>query len=219
MNNDDFRLLIERGDVAGLRDALQSEPELANRPIQWFLNQPNEGDPLHYVSDAFFNGWLTNGTEGEIAEVLLAHGAAIDGGESKESPLIAAASLGAEKVSRVLIEAGAALEKTSVFGSRALHWAAWMGASSTVELLIAHHAEIEARCTEFGGTPLFWAVHGYGPNGPKKKKDQVGAARILIRAGARVEVTNKSGLSALDLSRTCANQDMYELLSRHLMQK
>jgi uncharacterized protein len=212
MTVDDFRLLIERGDVDGIRDALESEPALANQTIRWFLNRQNESDPLHYVSDCIGNGWLTNGKEGEIAEALLAYGAAIDGTEKRESPLIAATSLGAEKVSKVLVEAGAALESTSIFGSRALHWAAWIGTPSTVELLVAHNANIEARCSEFGATPLFWAVHGYGPDGPKQKKDQVGAARTLIQAGARVDTAIRQGVSALELSKLCASRDMYELL-------
>src|ERR1700676_4963808 len=113
MTIDDFRLLIERGDVDGIRRALESEPALANQPIRWFLNQQNESDPLHYVCDCFGNGCLINGKEGEIAEVLLANGAAIDGTENRESPLIASTSQGAEKVSKVLVEAGAALESTS----------------------------------------------------------------------------------------------------------
>lgn len=215
MNVDDFRLLIETGDVQGIRGALESEPALANQTIPWFLNQQNESDPLHYVSDCYGQGWLVNGKEGEIAEVLLAYGAAIDGSLKRESPLIAAASLGAEKVSKVIVEAGAALESTSVFGSRALHWAAWIGTPSTVGLLVAHNANIEARCSEFGATPLFWAVHGYGPNGPKQKQDQVGAARILIEAGARVDTANKHGVSALEQARFCESSDMYELLHRY----
>jgi ankyrin repeat protein len=212
MKVDEFRLLIERGDVVGIRGALESEPALANLTIPWFLNQQNESDPLHYVSDCFGHGWLINGKEGEIAELLLASGAAIDGIENRESPLIASASLGAKKVSKVLVEAGAALESTSIFGSRALHWAAWIGTPSTVELLVAHGANIEARCSEFGATPLFWAVHGYGPDGPKQKRDQVGAARMLIQAGASVDTANRHGASALELSKLCGNRDMYELL-------
>jgi len=170
MKVDDFRLLIERGNVDGIRGALESEPALADQTIRWFLNQQNESDPLHYVCDCFGHGWLINGKEGEIAEVLLAHGAAIDGTDNRESPLIASASVGAEKVSKVLVEAGAALESTSVFGSRALHWAAWIGTPSTVELLVAHNANIEARCSEFGATPLFWAVHGYGRMVPSRRR-------------------------------------------------
>ena len=216
MTNDEFRTLIERGDVDGVRSALHSDPGLANRPIHWYLNQNNVTDPLHYVCDCVGHSWLTNGKEGEIAELLLASGAAINGTEGRESPLVASASFGAERVSKVLVEAGAKLETTSIFGSRALHWAAWVGTPSTVELLIAHGAEVEPRCAEFGATPLFWAVHGYSPDGPKQKKDQVGAARTLIDAGAKVETMNKEGLSALELAKLCERADMYDLLSRSM---
>ena len=215
MTVEDFGLLIKAGDIGGIRGALARQPVLANRTIRWFLNQENESDPLHFVSDCVGHGWLTNGNEGAIAEVLLAHGAAIEGTGNRESPLIAAASLGAEQVARVLIEADAALEATSIFGARALHWAAWVGTPATVGLLVAHSADIEARCSEFGASPLFWAVHGYGPHGPTPKKDQVGVARILIEAGASVETANKDGLSALELSRQCRNADMHELLRQH----
>lgn len=214
MNSDEFSNLIKRGDVEGLRRALEVAAGLANRPIRWYLNQQNESDPLHYVSDCVGNGWLTTGKEGELAELLIAYGAMINGGGSRETPLIGSASIGAESVSKVLVEAGAELETTSIFGARALHWAAWMGAASTVDLLLARGAEMEATCSEFGATPLFWAVHGYGPDGPKPKKDQVGAARILINAGAHVQTANKQGLSALQLSKCCDSRDMYELLHR-----
>jgi hypothetical protein len=214
MKSDTFGNLIKRGDVEGLRRALDVDPGLAIRPIRWYLNQQNESDPLHYVSDCVGHGWLTTGNEGELAQLLIASGAMINGDGGRETPLIASASIGAESVSKVLVEAGAALESTSIFGARALHWAAWMGAASTVALLFARGAEIEARCSQFGATPLFWAVHGYGPEGPKPKKDQVGAARILINAGARVQTANKHGLSAIELSRLCDKRDMQELLHR-----
>jgi ankyrin repeat protein len=212
---EDLGLLIKAGDVQRMRGALAREPLLANRPIRWFLNRENESDPLHFVSDCVGHGWLTNGTEGALTEVLHQQGAAVNGSENRESPLIAAASLSAEKVSRALVEAGAALEATSIFGARALHWAAWVGTPATVELLIAHNANIEARCSEFGASPLFWAVHGYSPEGPTPKKDQVGVARILIQAGASVATSNKHGLSALELAKRCGSGDMYELLRRH----
>jgi methionine synthase I (cobalamin-dependent) len=130
--------------------------------------------------------------------------------------LLASVSLGAEQVSRVLIDAGADLETTSLFGARALHWAAWVGASATVGLLIENGAAIDARDTEFGATPLFWAAHGYGPNGPVKKNDQVGAAKLLMAAGANMAATNKHGVSVIALARTCARQDLHELLQRHV---
>jgi len=212
MAEDEFGRMLEVGDVQGLRSALSADPELANQTIRWYLNQPNEADPLHYISDCVCAGTLTNGTEGEIAKLLLSHGASINGTQGRESPLIAAASLGAERVATVLIEAGAELESTAVFGARALHWAAWTGASATVRLLIERGARIEEKCSEFGATPLFWAVHGYGPQGAAEKKDQVGAARALIEAGAQVATSNKQGEPALVAAQRCAKPDMYELL-------
>jgi uncharacterized protein len=214
MIDEEFRKLVETGDVDGLRSALAAEPEFARRTIRWYLNQWNESDPLHYVSDCVGNGWLTNGREGEIAAALLAAGAALEGSGGRESPLIAAASLGAQKVAQVLIEAGADVERSAVFGARALHWAAWTGEAGIVRLLLTRKPDIEARCAEFGATPLFWAVHGYGPKGPRDKKDQVGAARALLEAGARVDTSNKHGQTALDLAKGCARDDLYELLSR-----
>jgi len=211
---DDFRILIERGDVQGLRRALQVEPALANRTIRWHLNQDNDSDPLHFVSDCVSHGWLTNGSEGEIAALLLEYGALPNGSTGRESPLIAAASLGAPKVARVLIDAGVELESRSIFGSRASHWAAWTGQSETVELLIARGAQMEVRDDEFGATPLFWAVHGYGPNGLNGQQDQIGAARLLIEAGAIVDTSNKKGVSALELADSYERRSMYELLER-----
>src|SRR2546421_6071270 len=102
MTDDKFRLLIEQGDVGGVRRALEADPELANRTIRWHLNQNNESDPLHYVSDCVGSGWLETGVEGKIAELQLASGAQINGTPGRESPLIASASLGAELVSKVL---------------------------------------------------------------------------------------------------------------------
>jgi uncharacterized protein len=215
MTEDEFRRQMEHGDIDGLRRALQANPELANRTIHWYLNQKNESDPLHYVSDCVGNGWLRNGAEGQIAELLLAFGAQLNGTPGRESPLIASVSLGAERVSTVLIEAGADVERTSIYAARALHWAAWMGASATADRLVSRGAQIEVKDSEFAATPLFWAVHGYGPDGPPRKRDQVGAARILIDAGANPRAANKRGLSALELAKTCEHKEMYELLSQY----
>lgn len=213
IDNDSIRQLLDRGDPQALRQALAEEPELANRTVHWYQNQQNSSDPLHYVSDCVALGWLDDRKAAVIAALLIEHGAAVNGSGTGETPLLGATSLGADSVADVLIEAGATLENTSVFGARALHWAAWMGASRIVAQLIAHGAEIEPRCTEFGATPLFWAVHGYGPRGPRTKSDQVGAATHLVRAGARVDTANRNGRSVLEQARLCARDDMYALLS------
>ena len=207
--------MIETGDLKGLKSALASDPELANQSVEWFLNQKNESDPLHYVCDCVFNDWLDEATALGIVALLLENGALIEGTEGSESPLIAATSLGVETVARLLIESGANLEATSVFGARPLHWAASVGLPSTVELLIQHDADIEAKCTEFGATPLYWAVFGFGPHGPSKKRDPLGSAKVLLDAGANVDTTNNQGVSALKCSQQADSNDMHELLIQY----
>ncbi len=215
MSIETLQRCIETADVAGVRAALAAEPALAQGTIRWYLNRWNESEPLHYVSDCVGNGHISSACAGEIAQLLLAAGAAPNGTAARESPLLAAASLGADAVAKVLLEAGADLERTGVFGARALHWAAWTGAEATTRLLLARRPQIEARCAEFGATPLFWAVHGYGPNGARAKQGQVGAARALLEAGARVDTSNKHGTSAREMARQAARPDMTELLERH----
>ena len=207
--------MIEAGDLQGLKNALVSDPDLANQSVEWYLNQKNESDPLHYVCDCVFNDGLDDARASEIAALLLENGALIEGTQGRESPLIAATSLGIETVAKLLIESGANLEATAVFGARPLHWAASVGLPSTVELLIHNGAELEAKCTEFGATPLYWAVFGFGPHGPGRKRDPVGAAKVLLDAGAGVDTTNNQGISALQCSQQADSNEMYELLIRY----
>ena len=207
--------MIEAGDLQGLKSALASDPELANQSVAWFLNQKNESDPLHYVCDCVFNDWLDDARAPEIAALLIENGALIEGTAGRESPLIAATSLGVETVAKLLIDSGANPEATAVFGARPLHWAASVGLPSTVELLIQRGAELEAKCTEFGATPLYWAAFGFGPHGPNKKRDPVGAAKVLLDAGASVDTTNNQGISVLKCSQQADSNEMYELLIRY----
>ena len=215
MSDEKFRLLIEAGDLQGLKDALESDPELANQSVGWFLNQKNDSDPLHYVCDCVFNDWLDDARASKIAALLIENGALIEGTKGRESPLIAATSLGTEGVAKLLIDSGANLEATAVFGARPLHWAASVGLPSTVERLIQHGAELEAKCLEFGATPLYWAVFGFGPHGPSRKRDPVESAKVLLDAGASVDTTNNQGISALKCSQQADSNEMYQLLIRY----
>ena len=216
MNNNSLRLAIENGDEPAVEAILQSDSGATNRPISWLMNQANVSDPLHYVSDCCFNGSLTNGSEAAIARLLLKHGARVDGNDGRESPLIGAASLGVSSVAEILIGAGADVRLTSVFGANALHWAAYVGLPETVALLLANGAEIETRCTEFAATPLFWAVQGFSRHGPKRKRDQLGAARVLIDAGACADTCNKLGTSLLERAGESDSPKMRDLIQARL---
>lgn len=215
MKTKTLQLPIESGDLESLKSALAENSELANQTVEWFLNQKNESDPLHYVCDCVFNDLLTECRAAKVATLLLESGASIEGSNGRESPLVAATSLGVESVARILIESGADVEATSIFGSRPLHWAASVGLPRIVDLLIQHGANIEAKCTEFGATPLFWAAHSVGPHGPNKPRDPVGAARALVVAGADIKTTNRYGVSALECAQDAESSEMYELLLEH----
>lgn len=209
----EFRKLIETGDVDAVQSALESDRELANRTVVWGLERECKSDPLHFVCDCVAEEWINDEQAAELARVLLAHGATVDGTSGRETPLLGATSFGAEQVANVLIEAGANVEATSVFGAAPLHWAAYMGLPSTVEMLIRAGATLEARCKEFGATPLFWGVHGFGPRGPNNKTGQIDAVRALIGAGAAIDTTNKDSLTAIDCSRRASTSEMHDLLA------
>lgn len=215
MSTERFRQLIEAGDLQKLKRTLVCDLGLTNQSIEWFLNQKIESDPLHYVCDCVFNDWLDDARAFDIAALLLEYGALIEGTEGRECPLIAATSLGAEALAKLLIDSGANIEATEVFGARPLHWAASMGLPATVEQLIQHGADLEAKCTEFGATPLYWAAFGFGSYGPKKRRDPIGSAKVLIDAGASVDTTNNQGLSALECSQHADSNEMHELLLRY----
>lgn len=211
-----FGALIKTGDVAALMRTLDNHPSLARQPIPWQLNQSNLSDPLHYVCDCVFNNWLPADLAAPVAELLLQYGASINGTDGRESPLIGATSLGVEAVAGLLIEAGAELESSAVFGARAMHWAAAMGLSDTLQQLLDHGAELEARCSEFGSTPLYWAVVGAGPDGPNGKRQPLAAVQLLLQAGANPDTANRQGVSALQCAQSGGAEAIVDLL-RHAL--
>jgi ankyrin repeat protein len=235
---------IERGDVERVASVLSSTPEAA-QTIRWGENQQNQTDPLHYVSDCYFNDSLgndslgndslgndspgndspgndtpgnkTHGNEARTTQTLLSFGAIQNGTSGRETPLIGARSLGAANVAKVLIVAGADIEATSIFGANALHWAAFMGMPDTVNLLLDHGAALETRCREFGSTPLFWAVQGFSRYGPRHKNDQTGAARMLLERGAIAHTLNIEGVSAKERAGEADSDAMRRLIKSYLV--
>jgi hypothetical protein len=84
--------------------------------------------------------------------------------------------------------------------------------ASPVAQLVARGAQSEVKDAEYLATPLLWAIHGFGPRGPREKSDQVGAAMSLLEAGANVRSVNREGLSPLDLAGSFRSKDMHTLL-------
>lgn len=114
---------LEDGEVEELRQQLAENPSLAVDVMPPFPGHPGGARPLSFVAmlryDAPRRKWREVPGAAELAEVLLAAGAPVDGlpGDA-ETPLMTAASYGDAAVARVLIDAGAALEAVAAPNSR-----------------------------------------------------------------------------------------------------
>jgi uncharacterized protein len=186
-----MKKLILSKDYAAIRKALSENPKLVNEG--WPLDDKNTtlAHPLHRICDLVFSGNLTDQEAIKIAELFLESGANVNGGEmiiKKDTPLIAASSLHADKVAILYIEHGANILHQGTHGGTALHWAAWCGRDIVVKRLIAKGADINKRCIDFLATPLFWAVMSY-----KEENDhhhQLECVKLLVDAGADKNIPN-----------------------------
>jgi ankyrin repeat protein len=194
--------LIEQSNYAGLRQVLSQNPGLANEGIPYDEKNTSKAHPLHRICDAVFLKRITDEEAVEIARIFIESGAYIDGyevKETKDTPLIAAASLHAEKLGLYYLQNGADIHHAGCYGGTALHWASWCGRDQLVKELIHSGADMNRKCIEFGASPLGWAVHGYKSGGETNRYHQTECARILIEAGADKTIANASGEIPLDL--------------------
>jgi ankyrin repeat protein len=116
-----------------------------------------------------------------------------------ESPLMMAALKGHLEVARTLIARDADVNKT---GWAPLHYAATGGHLAVIELLLEHHAYIDAESPN-GTTPLMMAAH-YGTPA---------AVKLLLEAGADPTLKNQLGLSAIDFAHRANRSDAAELIA------
>lgn len=103
--------LVEKKDFNGLNRLLADNPNLANEgitiPYDFFCK--TKAHPLHRICDGVFTGRITDTEAIQIARIFLDNGANIDGDKAKDegTPLIAAASLHAERTGIFFIDNGA----------------------------------------------------------------------------------------------------------------
>jgi ankyrin repeat protein len=116
-----------------------------------------------------------------------------------ESPLMMAALKGQLELARKLIDRGADVNKT---GWTPLHYAATGGHLAIMELLLEHHAYIDAESPN-GTTPLMMAAQ-YG---------SIDAVKLLLAAGADARLKNQLGLSAIDFAYRVNRTEAAELIA------
>lgn len=188
----DVKAAIQNGDIAALRRLLAEDSSRANELISWGERKPCFTHPLHFISDMLFQGTLPKGKELPLVDVLLDAGSDVnfqrsrEDGKKSDTPLIGAASLGAEDVGLRLLAARARPELRGLFGETALHWAALLGEDRLVRELI-RGSNVNLRDAKYNSAPLGWAIHGWcePPAGNHGRHREV--VTLLVRAGASVE--------------------------------
>ncbi len=188
----DVKTAIETGDADALNWLLAETHSHANVLIRWGKNERCLTHPLHYVSDMLFGGTLQRGKELQLIDALLRAGADLnfqkdrEDGRKSDSPLIGAASLGAEEVGLRLLDAGAAPDLRGLFGETALHWAALLGEDRLAARLI-EGVDLNLRDEKYSSPPLGWAIHGWSdpPAGNSGKQPEV--ILLLVTVGASVD--------------------------------
>ena len=188
--------LIKKVDLAGIQSALTQNPALANTEIPLEDGEAALAHPLHRICDGVFSGLYSDEQGRQMAEIFLAHGAKVDGNDPqllKDTPLVAAASLHADQLAFLYMEAGANIGHQGCYGGTALHWAAWCGRPDLVKKLIEAGASIHLLCHAFKSTPLFWAVHGLRSAEGKNLDQYKAIVKMLLEAGADQSVPNFEG--------------------------
>ncbi|GAB3945468.1 hypothetical protein GCM10028805_14600 [Spirosoma harenae] len=196
-----LRKLITNKDFDAIKEALDQNPQLANEELPYDEHNPAKAHPLHRICDDVMSGTCSDDEAVLMATVFLDHGANVDGNslvDLHDTPLVAAASLHAEKVGILYVDKGATINHPGCYGGTALHWAAWVGRDKLVERLIAANADIHKRCVEFQSTPLLWAVHGLKFGGSENRHNQAECVRLLLAAGADKTVPNKEGTTPIE---------------------
>jgi ankyrin repeat protein len=202
--------LVEKKDYNGLNRLLASDPKLANEGIKipYDIFCKVKAHPLHRICDGVFAGKITDNEAVELAKIFIENGADIDGDKAKDdgTPLLAAASLHAEKTGIFFIDNGADVHYVyKGDGASALHWAAFCGRDKLVDRLIKANAAIDEPDTEHNSTPLGWAIHCLMSNVSGNSHNQTACIKLLLQAGANAE---KLGKEANDYLKALAKKDL-----------
>ena len=193
MDNKLIRNYFESGDISLINTALKTYPEIKDKYIKFGFANQHTVHPLHFACDCVFENKIDESTALEIIKLYIAAGCDINGNAKnlKDTPLIAAISLYCDQAAKILIDNNANLSHRGTHGGTALHWAAWTGALSITEILIAKDVNLELKDNDFGATPIHWAINGILHFG-EKQRDQKRIIETLLEAGANPEIVDKS---------------------------
>lgn len=120
------------------------------------------------------------------------------------TPLLWAAREGMKEIAELLLSHGADPNHLDVWmGANAGHKAGYWGRTEVMKLLVKTKMDINARGLSNGYTPLHDAVSG----------NHFETAKILLGAGAKLDLLGHDGLTALDIAKANGNEAMIQLLT------
>jgi len=130
--------------------------------------------------------------------------------EEGKTPLHLASAWGQLQVMELLLkDYHCDVNVKNKYGGTPLHAAASLGQPESIKLLLKYGANINARRTDDGSTPLYVAAFKSG------KKGHVEAARVLLENNADVNAKANNGSTALSVAMFRNNTDMINLLRKY----
>jgi len=149
--------------------------------------------------------WAAMQNDLEIAETLIYAGANLEAVTriGQHSPLHVASKSGHATLVKVLLTAGSTPHATTTSGTTPLHLAARSGNGEAVAALLDHGADVNARESTWGQTPLMFAA----------AYNRIGPVNVLMERGANYEAaTNVVDLPVVDAVDRAAARRRQEVL-------
>ena len=119
-------------------------------------------------------------------------------GSGECTGLMATTTLGFNDIARTLIHYGANINVRNKHGRTSLHYAAWVGNTNMVGILLGLGANVNG-VDNFGNTPLHLAAY-------------VSTVRLLLEKGADITIRRTDGSTALGLASSYGRTDVVAFL-------
>ncbi|RUS86553.1 hypothetical protein EGW08_005692, partial [Elysia chlorotica] len=164
--------------------------------------------PIHYAAQMMSKGGSATDSEGSlhILKTLLKHKASPEAEDKdKRTPVLWAASAGSSAACRVLVSAGADVNRADKDDLTALHCAASRGHSACVETLVKNCKATVDPVDKNQCTPLFYAT----------TLGHTDCVRSLLSLGADCRHTDTRGRTAAHCATVSGQQDTLDTLRRH----
>jgi ankyrin repeat protein len=178
-----------------------------------------------------------------MVEALLSKGANPNGvpGYDSMTPLMMAARKGDANLAELLLDHGATVQGRSSDGTRVMEYAVEGGSPAVIALLARHHADVNAM-NDNGWTPLMeaaslgkaaavqaliaagadvnatnqdgWTALDAASSGQSPDGDYPAVVRLLLAAGARMDVRSESEDTAISLAAEAGRADLLDLFAK-----